>query len=204
MPSKPTLTWVEQFGRVIVEAQASGAVVAAYTSGSIAEVAGSAGLLTEVGEEDKLASWVADLLDSPVEFAALRDRGLKLARERSWGQVAAPASTASMNALPPVPLHGLPGRSRRQLVEERLARSLARRRRRQVAGHRPFAAPLLRRGGGLVSAVEWLLDTGAGARRAEDISEVKQLLSASSPSVPPDELLAGAPRRVRTVDGRLD
>ena len=36
VPSAPTETWTEQFGRVIVEAQASGAVVAGYATGSIA------------------------------------------------------------------------------------------------------------------------------------------------------------------------
>ena len=41
VPSTPTTTWTEQFGRVIVEAQASGAVVAGYATGSIPEVAGS-------------------------------------------------------------------------------------------------------------------------------------------------------------------
>src|SRR5258705_13142156 len=45
VPSQPTETWVEQFGRVIVEAQASGAVVAGYASGSIPEVAGEAAIL---------------------------------------------------------------------------------------------------------------------------------------------------------------
>ena len=170
VPSKPTLTWVEQFGRVIVEAQASGAVVAAYASGSIAEVAGGAALLTEVGEEDKLASWVADLLDSPVEFAALRDRGLKLARERSWGQVAARQARlyecAAAGAVPRPPRPRSPA-ARREAAREEFGPPAA-----TGAGKRPFAAPLLRRGGVLVSSVEWLLDTGAelAARRTSQKS----------------------------------
>ena len=45
VPSRATERWVEQFGRVIVEAQASGAVVAAYDSGAIAEAGGEAALL---------------------------------------------------------------------------------------------------------------------------------------------------------------
>ena len=37
IPSRATETWTQQFGRVIVEAQASGAVVAGYVRGSIAK-----------------------------------------------------------------------------------------------------------------------------------------------------------------------
>lgn len=39
-PSRSTPTWVEQFGRMIVQTQACGCVVAGYVSGSIPEVGG--------------------------------------------------------------------------------------------------------------------------------------------------------------------
>ena len=45
VPSLATPTWAEQFGRVILEAQASGALVAGYATGSIPEVAGPAAVL---------------------------------------------------------------------------------------------------------------------------------------------------------------
>ena len=59
-PSRATPTWAEQFGRVIVEAQACGAVVAGYASGSIPEVGGEAAIVVPEGRVDLLAdaSWI--------------------------------------------------------------------------------------------------------------------------------------------------
>jgi glycosyltransferase involved in cell wall biosynthesis len=75
VPSRPTRTWVEQYGRVIVEAQASGAVVAGYASGAIPETAGEAALLAPVGDVDALGDAVAALASDPHEFARRRGAG---------------------------------------------------------------------------------------------------------------------------------
>ncbi|MBA3844947.1 MAG: glycosyltransferase family 4 protein, partial [Actinobacteria bacterium] len=88
IPSRPTETWVEQFGRVIVEAQASGAVVAGYSSGSIPEVAGDPAILTAVGGWADLGDRIARLAADPAEFAARRAAGIELSRERTWSDVA--------------------------------------------------------------------------------------------------------------------
>ena len=88
VPSTSTATWVEQFGRVIVEAQACGAVVAGYASGSIPEVVGDAGLLAPERDCGRLTRLCLDLLDDPIHFDQLRRRGLGAARGRTWSQVA--------------------------------------------------------------------------------------------------------------------
>jgi len=46
----PTRTWVEQFGRMVVEAQTAGAVVVGYASGALPEVVGQAGVLVPEGD----------------------------------------------------------------------------------------------------------------------------------------------------------
>ena len=159
VPSQSTLTWVEQFGRVIVEAQASGAVVAAYASGSIAEVARGTALLADVGEVDRLAERIWDLLESPSEFAAARAAGLELARERTWKRVATRqidlyesvvGEPARRSPVPRSPV------ARRKIAREEFGPPAA-----TLAGQRPFAVPLLRRGGVFASMSARLIDTGA-------------------------------------------
>src|SRR3954469_25750315 len=88
IPSRATVTWVEQFGRVIPEAQASGVVVAGYASGAIAEVAGTAGLLCGEGQADRLAEAVSDLVCSPQNWATRRADGLVRAQRCTWAAVA--------------------------------------------------------------------------------------------------------------------
>ncbi|MBA2461062.1 MAG: glycosyltransferase family 4 protein [Actinobacteria bacterium] len=88
IPSRATQTWVEQFGRVIVEAQASGAVVAGYASGSIGEVAGEAALLKEVGDVHRLAADITELAADGTAFDERRARGIALSKTRTWTRVA--------------------------------------------------------------------------------------------------------------------
>src|SRR5207245_10797981 len=88
IPSRPTSTWVEQFGRVIVEAQASGAVVAGYASGSIPEVGGDAAILVSEGDVDGLASAVENLVGNADAYAARRAAAIAAAAEMTWDDVA--------------------------------------------------------------------------------------------------------------------
>ena len=97
VPSRPTTTWVEQFGRVIVEAQASGAVVAGYASGAIPEVAGEPAILTDVGAVAELGDRVAALVSDPAGYAERRAQGIELSRTRTWAQRRRPPG----RALPP-------------------------------------------------------------------------------------------------------
>jgi glycosyltransferase involved in cell wall biosynthesis len=143
MPSVPTHTWVEQFGRVIVEAQASGAVVAGYRSGSIPEVAQAAGLLVDTGEPRQLADAVARVLADREDFDRRRAAGLALAAGRTWSEVARRQHELYRRAL------------ETGTVGAALPESPARRRAaaraefgptaRSAAGVRPFAVPFLRR-----------------------------------------------------------
>jgi glycosyltransferase involved in cell wall biosynthesis len=158
VPSRPTETWVEQFGRVIVEAQASGAVVAGYSTGTIPEVAGDAAVLVDVAAPLQLADRIGALLADADEFTRLRDRGLALGSARTWQRVG----------------HGQAELYRRVVSGERrldlprsprLRRAAARREfgatASTTAGTRPFALPVLRRGGAVSAALAATIDAAA-------------------------------------------
>jgi glycosyltransferase involved in cell wall biosynthesis len=160
VPSRPTETWVEQFGRVIVEAQASGAVVAGYASGSIPEVAGEAAILTEVGAYDDLGDRIAAVAADPSEFARLRAAGLAHSADRTWAYVAerqaglyrrVAAGRVTRLRLPRAPA------ARRARAREEFGPTAE-----TTAGRRPFALPVLRAGGPAPSVLAKALDAGAG------------------------------------------
>jgi glycosyltransferase involved in cell wall biosynthesis len=168
VPSIPTTTWVEQFGRVIVEAHASGAVVAGYASGSIPEVAGDAAVLEPAGQADTLAERVLALLADPEEYERRRSEGFALAAGRTWQHVA-----ERQAALYKAVLAGSFQRLRlpRSPQERRvLARAEFGPPASTPAGSRPFALPLLRRGGPVATGLARTIDVTAelAARRADD------------------------------------
>jgi len=88
-PSRSTRTWVEQFGRMVTEAQGSGVVVVGYASGSLPEVVGSAGVLVPEGDVRALADAVATLGREPARWSALRAAGLVGAAACDWDTIAA-------------------------------------------------------------------------------------------------------------------
>ena len=88
VPSLPTPGWVEQFGRVVVEAQASGVPVVASRSGALPEVVDDAGILVAAGDAADLARGLARLLDEPGLWGRLRTAGLGWADRCSWPRVA--------------------------------------------------------------------------------------------------------------------
>ncbi|HJQ50785.1 MAG TPA: glycosyltransferase family 4 protein [Gaiellaceae bacterium] len=161
VPSIATTTWTEQFGRVIVEAQASGAVVAGYATGSIPEVGGQGAVLVSEGDVAALANAVVDLIGDPFDFERRREQGLALGETRTWRRVAEQQAALY-----------------RRVVEgdlERVALPRSPARRRAVArlefgetaatpiGPRPFALPLLRRDGFVSAAVAAVIDACAEA-----------------------------------------
>jgi glycosyltransferase involved in cell wall biosynthesis len=159
VPSRPTTTWVEQFGRVIVEAQASGAVVAGYASGAIPEVAGDAAILTEVGAAELLGDRLAELLSDPADFTRRREQGIEQSRHRTWSDIAVrQADLYRRVADGDVPGLTRPRspRRRREAARAEFGSTAA-----TTTGVRPFALPLLRRGGPVADALAWFLDTGA-------------------------------------------
>jgi glycosyltransferase involved in cell wall biosynthesis len=76
LPSRPRPNWSEQFGRVLIEAMASGVAVVASDSGAIAEVAGDGAFLFPENDLAALGAAITRALQ-PVEGAALRARGLQ-------------------------------------------------------------------------------------------------------------------------------
>lgn len=88
-PSQTTRQWREQFGRMLIEAFATGLPVVASDSGEIPHVVGSAGVI--VGERDR-AGWItalSELLRDPVRRAALGAAGRDRAcTQFDWSVVA--------------------------------------------------------------------------------------------------------------------
>jgi glycosyltransferase involved in cell wall biosynthesis len=88
VPSLDTPSWLEQFGRVAVEAMASGVAVVASRSGALPEVIADAGLLVPPGDVDALASALVALRDDPARRAELVAAGRKQAAYFAWPEVA--------------------------------------------------------------------------------------------------------------------
>ncbi|QDO90186.1 glycosyltransferase [Ornithinimicrobium ciconiae] len=89
VPSLTTPGWVEQFGRVVIEAMASGVPVVASVSGALPEVVGETGILVPEGDPTALAEALMRVGCSTDLQAVLRQRGLHRAQECSWPAVAA-------------------------------------------------------------------------------------------------------------------
>lgn len=79
MPSLTRANWKEQFGRLLIEAQACGTPVIGSDSGAIPEVIRSTGGGVVVAEGDSLAlaTAIGRMRNDPDELAALRARGLR-------------------------------------------------------------------------------------------------------------------------------
>ena len=87
-PSRSTSSWVEQFGRMVVEAQACGAVVVGYASGALPEVIGEHGTTVAEGDQAALADAVHAIGTDPDRWQSLRAGGLQMAASRTWATVA--------------------------------------------------------------------------------------------------------------------
>ena len=137
LPSRATRTWVEQFGRVITEGQASGAVVVGWTSGSIPEVGAGLVPLAPEGDVAGLADRVLELAADREKYDDLRARGLARSVELAWPEVGRrQAAFYDQAARQPA---GLALRPDRAAAEREFGPPA------QVAGGgRPFALPVLR------------------------------------------------------------
>jgi glycosyltransferase involved in cell wall biosynthesis len=87
LPSRTTPGWREQFGRVLVEAMATGTPVIGSSSGSIPWVIGDAGLVFREEHAGELAACIGRVLGDLDLWRELRARGLERAREFSWRSV---------------------------------------------------------------------------------------------------------------------
>jgi glycosyltransferase involved in cell wall biosynthesis len=158
IPSTATRTWTEQFGRVIVEAQACGSVVAGYASGSIPEVAGDAAVLVEPGSTVRLADEVVQLLRDHDGYADFRGRGIAACRTRTWTSVAERHADLYRRVAIGVQRRKMPrSPSERRAVGRMEFGTTAS----SAGGPRPFALPILRRGGVLSTLLATLTDAGA-------------------------------------------
>ena len=88
VPRRATTRWVEQFGRVVTEGRANGAVPVAYSSGSLPEVVGEAGLTVEDGDANGLSAAVETVVHEPDRWRRLRQRGLNATVDVGCPQVA--------------------------------------------------------------------------------------------------------------------
>ncbi|WP_448006660.1 glycosyltransferase [Agromyces bauzanensis] len=85
VPSLPTPSWTEQFGRVAVEAMACGVPVVSSDAGALPDVVGGAGLVVPAGDAAALAD--ALLEAGGARAAELRARGLERAATCTWDAV---------------------------------------------------------------------------------------------------------------------
>jgi glycosyltransferase involved in cell wall biosynthesis len=81
LPSLEIARWKEQFGRVLVEAMASGVPVIGSRSGEIPNVVGEAGLLFDPGDVQSLVEQLRNLKETPDLWETLRKRGLARVRK---------------------------------------------------------------------------------------------------------------------------
>lgn len=81
LPSRSTPGWMEQLGRVLIEAMAVGVPVVGARSGAIAEVIGDAGLLFEEDNAVDLAKQLKQLNDDPELRMMLHQKGRQRALE---------------------------------------------------------------------------------------------------------------------------
>lgn len=143
VPSRSTTRWVEQFGRVITEGQANGAVPVAYSSGSIPEVVGDTGVVVVEGDVQGLSGAAVRLLSDPVRWRTLRARGLEATQRLSWRSLAEDQAefygTAVRGARRPLAHASHASREGAAAEFGPPARG--------PAGARPFAVPLLRERG---------------------------------------------------------
>ncbi|UIP59983.1 glycosyltransferase [Agromyces marinus] len=85
VPSLPTPSWTEQFGRVAVEAMACGIPVVSSDAGALPDIVGGAGLVVPTGDAGALAE--ALVAASGPSAAELRAAGFARAEACSWGAV---------------------------------------------------------------------------------------------------------------------
>lgn len=160
-PSRATATWVEQFGRMVSEGQASGSVVAGYDSGAISEVGGEAAVLVPEGDAEALEASVLRILEDPLEYAERRQAGLRLSSSRTWDAVARAQLAFYEQALAGTTTGARRGRP--DALRADAAREFG------PPAHsngdaRPFALPLLRRSSALSNHLGRLIDFGARLR----------------------------------------
>ncbi|BCM90897.1 alpha-maltose-1-phosphate synthase [Abditibacteriota bacterium] len=89
LPSRTTARWKEQFGRVLIEANACGVAAVGSDSGAIPDVVGQGGRIFPEGDDAALAEILVDLAGHPEEARRLGREGRRSVLERyTWARVA--------------------------------------------------------------------------------------------------------------------
>src|SRR5438552_9716022 len=88
-PSQTTEHWREQFGRMLIEAFATGLPVVGSDSGEIPFVIGDAGIILPESDSTAWGNTLTELLDSPQRRADYAARSLQRAQAFAWPHVAA-------------------------------------------------------------------------------------------------------------------
>jgi glycosyltransferase involved in cell wall biosynthesis len=88
VPSLTTRSWIEQFGRVAVEAMACGVPVVASASGALPEVVADGGVLVPPGDAAALAGGIRTLTSDPTVTHEFGRRARDRAQRFSWQSVA--------------------------------------------------------------------------------------------------------------------
>ena len=171
VPSRATDTWVEQFGRTIVEAQAAGCLVAAYASGSIPEVAGPAGIIAPEGQSECLAESLSAVLSDDTAFQDRRYAGIEQAGQKDWTVIARDQVRFYEQAM-----HRPPGPTLRASPSDLRARASAEfgPSARCGAQSRPFALPVLRRNSIVSRTLGRALDGAAELRFRRDLPPARR------------------------------
>lgn len=87
-PSQTTTTWREQFGRMLIEAMASGVPIITSDSGEIPNTVGDSGLVVPEKDVDGFAKKIIEVLASESLRSDLIERGLKRAQTFSVDHLA--------------------------------------------------------------------------------------------------------------------
>ncbi|WP_173921771.1 glycosyltransferase [Agromyces sp. Marseille-P2726] len=88
VPSLPTPSWTEQFGRVAVEAMACGVPVVSSDAGALPDVVGGAGLVVGAGDAGALSDALVEAGAGGARSTELLASGFARAAECTWSAVA--------------------------------------------------------------------------------------------------------------------